>query len=113
MLVAPAVFANYIYLGCEITGGGAVFYSSAYCCCLCWGMANRLPWGAFRWCSALMFVVFEINEDTLTFLRELNMPIGVISPGSGTGLVATLLALIDESILGSVGSFAEIVFEQV
>ena len=23
--------------------------------------------------------MFEINEDTLTFLRELNMPIGVIS----------------------------------
>ena len=54
MLVAPAVFAIYIILGYKITGGGAVFYSSAYCCCLCWGMANGLPWGAFRWCSALL-----------------------------------------------------------
>ena len=27
----------------------------------------------------LLYIVFEINEDTLTFLRELNEPIGVIS----------------------------------
>ena len=78
MLVAPAVFAINICLGCEITGGGAVFYSSACRRYLCWGMTHGL--GAFFWCS---------------------------SPGSGAGTAA------GEGILGTVGSFAEIVFEQV
>ena len=54
LMAAPALFLIYIVLGWGTTGGGIVFYSSYYSCCLCWGMANGLPWGAFRWCSALL-----------------------------------------------------------